>query len=314
VPSSSEEALTVNAVKKANPAVVSIVISKDIPMYQQQSNPFNDFFGNNFFNPFGSLPSPPPQQQGTQRQEIGGGSGFLVSSDGLIVTNKHVVSDTTADYTVFTNDGQQHTAKVVARDPSNDVAIIKIDGTGYPSLQFGSSDQLRIGQTVLAIGNPLGEFQNTVSKGIVSGLSRSITAGDLTGTSEELTNVIQTDAAINPGNSGGPLVDLNGNVVGVNVATVIGSQNIGFALPSKLVQSVAESVQKTGHIVRPYIGVRYQPITPALQQQMSLPVNYGALVTHGQNPGDAGVIPGSPADAAGIKEGDIILEVDGTKL
>lgn len=304
----------VSAVKKANPAVVSIVITKDVPVierYYEQSpgSPLD-----NFFNPFGNFQIPQYRQNGTQEQEVGGGSGFIVSSDGLIVTNKHVVSDTQANYTVLLNDGKKLDANVVARDPASDIAILKVEAKDLPFLEFGSSQNIEIGQSVIAIGNALGEFRNTVSVGVISGLARSITAGDQTGQSEQLENVLQTDAAINPGNSGGPLLSLDGKVIGVNVAVALGSQNVGFALPANTVKTVVESVQKTGRIIRPYIGVRYTLITPAIKEKNRLSVDYGALVLRGETPNDLAVIPGSPADKAGIKENDIILEVDGVKL
>jgi len=228
----SQESSVVNTVKKTNPAVISIVITKDVPKYEaynnpNQINPFGDPFGISglFFN------IPQYRQNGTEKKQVGGGSGFLVSPDGLIVTNKHVVSQTNVDYSVFTNDGKKHEATVVARDPLLDIALLKITGSNYPHLTLGNSDSLLTGQTVIAIGNALGEFRNTVSVGVVSGLARSITAGDSSGNIELLDHVIQTDAAINPGNSGGPLLDLQGRVIGVNVAVAQGSQNIGFALP-----------------------------------------------------------------------------------
>lgn len=311
-PQGGQEPSVIDAVKKAKPAVVSIVISKDVPIIeryydQNLSDPFNDFFGFNF-------QMPQYRQNGTQKQEIGGGSGFLVSSDGLVVTNKHVISDESADYTVFTNDGKKHDATVVARDPVNDLAILRIGGSGYPYLQFGNSDKLEAGQSVIAIGNALAQFQNTVSVGVISGLSRSITAGDGTGSSENLENVIQTDAAINPGNSGGPLLALDGTVIGVNVAIVQGSQNIGFALPSSIAKNVVESVQKTGKIVRPYLGVRYVVINEAIKETNKLSVDYGALIKPGQTADELAIIPGSPADKAGLVENDIILEADGVKI
>lgn len=310
----TQESFVVDAVKKSNPAVVSIIITKEVPKYVTSNvNPFGDLFGDN--NPFGNLFNIPQQQQnGTEKQEIGGGSGFLVTSDGLIVTNKHVVQDNTADYTVFTNDGKKHAATVIARDSVLDIAIIKIDGGSYPYLSFGDSDHLQVGQSVVAIGNALGEFKNTVSVGVVSGLSRSITAGDGAGKSELLDNVIQTDAAINPGNSGGPLLNLSGNVIGVNVAVAQGSQSIGFALPVNSVKSIVESVKTTGKIIRPYVGIRYTSVTEELKEKNNLTVDYGILVSRGQTASDLAVIPGSPADKAGIVENDIILTVDGTKL
>lgn len=314
----SQESLVVDTVKQVKPAVVSIIISKDVPKYVSVpgtggDNPFGGIFGNDpFFNQFFNAPQ--LQQNGTEKKEVGGGSGFLVSSNGLIVTNKHVVQDKTADYTVFTNDGKKHTATVIARDPVLDVAVIKIEGAGYPYLSFGNSDTLDVGQSVIAIGNALGEFKNTVSVGVVSGLSRQVTAGDSSGSSEVLSNVIQTDAAINPGNSGGPLLDLNGRVIGVNVAVAQGSQNIGFALPSNSISSVVDSVKSTGKIVRPYVGIRYIPITSELKDKNNLSVDYGILVSRGATQNDLAVIPGSPADKAGIVENDIILSVDGSQI
>ena len=309
VPAFSQDSLVINAVKKTNPAVISIIISQNVPKYeacanqdqQNSQNPFGDLFPGFDFN------IPQYCQNGTEKQDIGGGSGFLVSSDGLIVTNKHVVSQTNAEYTVFTNDGKEHTAKVVARDPVLDIALIKIDGTGYPFLNLGDSDTLQVGQSVIAIGNALGEYRNTVSVGVVSSLARSITAGDsMTGGSEVLDHVIQTDAAINPGNSGGPLLDLSGDVIGVNVAIAENSQNIGFALPIDSVKGAIESVESTGKIVRPYLGIRYVAINAAMKEANNLSVDYGILVKAGATANELAVIPGSPADKAGIVENDII--------
>lgn len=306
-----EDSAVIDVVEKSAPAVVSIIISKDVPKVQ-------DFFSNpfefpDFFDPFGT---PPDQnnQGGTEKQKIGGGSGFLITSDGLIVTNKHVVSDSTAEYTVITNDDKEHKAVVLAQDPINDIAVIRIEGTDYPTLNLGGSDELKIGQTVIAIGNSLGEFTNTVSRGIVSGLRRNVTASGGFGQTERLTNIIQTDAAINPGNSGGPLLDINGDVIGVNVAVAQGAQNIGFALPSNQIKKVVEQVKATGKISTPYLGVRYIPIDKIIQKENSLPFDYGVLVSRGEKITDFAVIPGSPADKVGIVENDIILEFNGTKI
>ena len=314
----TQDSMVVDAVKKANPAVVSIIISKEVPKYVPDNskpvpNPFGDFFGgNDFFNNFFNQPQ--YRQDGTEKKEIGGGSGFLVSKDGLIVTNRHVVDQKDVEYTVFTNDGEKHDAKVIARDSVLDVAIIEINGSNFPYLDFSDSDKLELGQSVIAIGNALGEFKNSVSVGVVSGLSRSIVAGDSFGKSEALDHVIQTDAAINPGNSGGPLLDLFGRVVGVNVAVVQGSENIGFALPINSIKSVIESVKATGKIVRPYLGIRYILVTPELKDKNNLTVDYGVLVQRGQDPAELAVIPNSPADKAGIVENDIILEINGKKI
>ncbi|MEK7572548.1 MAG: trypsin-like peptidase domain-containing protein [Patescibacteria group bacterium] len=310
----SQESFVIDAVKKTNPAVISIVISKNVPKYEayvdpnQQQNPFGDLFPGFYFN------IPQYRQNGTEKKEIGGGSGFFVSSDGLIVTNKHVVSQTDVDYTVFTNDGKKHEAKVIARDPVLDIALIKIIGSDFPYLSLGNSDSLQIGQSVIAIGNALAEYRNTVSVGVISGLARSVIAGDSFGNTELLDHVIQTDAAINPGNSGGPLLDLSGHVIGVNVAIAQGSQNIGFALPINNIKSAIESVKATGKIVRPYLGVRYIAINSEMKEKNNLSVDYGVLVKAGQNQNELAVIPGSPADKAGIVENDIILEIDGIKL
>ena len=310
----TQETFIIDAVKKTNPAVVSIIISKNVPKYEayidpnEQQNPFNDLFPGFSFN------TPQYRQKGTEKKEIGGGSGFLVSNDGLIVTNKHVVDQKDVEYTVFTNDGKKHTALVVARDPVLDIALIRISGSSFPYLSLGNSDSLQIGQSVIAIGNALAEFRNTVSVGVVSGLARSVTAGDASGKTELLDHVIQTDAAINPGNSGGPLLDLSGKVIGVNVAIAQGSQNIGFALPINSVKSAIESVKATGKIIRPYLGVRYVAINAEMKDKNNLLVDYGVLVKAGANQNELAVIPGSPADKAGIVENDIILEVDGVKL
>jgi serine protease Do len=173
---------------------------------------------------------------------------------------------------------------------------------------------LKVGQTVIAIGNSLGEFANSVSKGIISGLKRNVTAGSGFGETERLTNIIQTDAAINPGNSGGPLLDVSGSVIGVNVAMAQGAENIGFALPINQVENAINQIKTKGKISVPFIGIRYVIIDQAIQQQNNLPLDYGALVIRGERAIDLAVIPGSPADKAGIVENDIILEIDGSKI
>ncbi|MEK7499610.1 MAG: trypsin-like peptidase domain-containing protein [Patescibacteria group bacterium] len=239
------EKTVIQTVENVQKSVVSIVISKDVPIIEQSFpqgfDPFSQFFGNGS-SPF-SIQIPQLEQKGTKRQDIGGGSGFLVSADGMIVTNRHVVDQEGAEYTVFLNDGTKHTAKIVARDQLNDIAVLKIDVNNLPFLSFADSSALKVGQTAIAIGNSLGELRNTVSTGVVSGLSRSITAGNGFGKSEQLNEVIQTDAAINPGNSGGPLLNLSGQVIGVNVAIAQGSQNVGFALPANEIKKVVESVK-----------------------------------------------------------------------
>jgi serine protease Do len=307
----AEQDTVVSAVKKAKPAVVSIIVSKEVPKYDisyQNTDPFGGLF------PGGLFQTPIYTPNGTEKKEIGSGSGFIISSDGLIVTNNHVVADKDAIYEVLLNNSKKYTAKVLARDSILDVALVKISASNLPYLNLANSDSLEVGQTVIAIGNALGEFKNTVSVGVVSGLSRSIVAGDNVGQSERLDKVIQTDAAINPGNSGGPLLDLSGSVVGINVAVVQGSSNVGFSLPINSVKNVIDSVKKTGKIIRPYVGIRYINIDADLKAKNNLTVDYGILVQRGQTATDLAVIPGSPADKAGIVENDIILEIDGQKI
>jgi serine protease Do len=249
-----------------------------------------------------------------KKQQVGSGSGFIVSADGLIVTNKHVVSDDEATYTVVQSGGKEFEAKVLGKDPNNDIAILKIEGENFPVLPLGDSDAIKVGQTAIAIGNPLGEFANSVSRGIVSGIKRDVTAGSGFGQEERLTNIIQTDAAINPGNSGGPLFDIKGRVIGINVAVAQGAENIGFALPINDVKRIITQVRETGRIVTPYIGVRYALLNEKAAKTLNLPYNYGALILRGQNITDFAVIPGSPADKAGIIENDIILEINSKKI
>lgn len=300
-------------IERVNPAVVSVVVTKDVPIYEQYYEQFNPWgmFGGGF-----SIPR--TRESGTEEREVGGGSGFIVSEEGLVVTNRHVVSDNEARYSILMNDGKTFAVEVLARDQLLDIAILKINDlpndTKLTHLSFGDSEGLKLGQSVVAIGNALAEFRNSVSVGVVSGLSRSITATDELGRSENLDQVIQTDAAINPGNSGGPLLNINGEVVGVNVATSRGADNIGFALPAHVVKGVVESVKENGKIVRPFLGVRYTMITPQLQEKNNISVDYGALVARGESKDELAVMPGSPADKAGIVENDIILSIDGEKL
>lgn len=313
-PVTDEESKVVSAVKRASPAVVSIVATKDVAIVEQQ-NPFQQFCNDPFFKQFlGDQCNTPSQPPRTQTQQVAAGSGFIINSSGLILTNKHVVNISGANYTVIANDGKKYPAQVLARDPVQDLAVVKIDVSGLPALTLGDSNNLQIGQTVIAIGNALGQFSNSVSKGVISGLSRSITASEGGGSSETLSQVIQTDAAINPGNSGGPLLNLAGQVIGVNTAIVQGAQNIGFAIPINQAKKDISQVETTGKISYSYLGIRYALVTDDIKQKNNLSVNYGALVTRGSGAGDVAVAPNSPADKAGIKEGDIILEIDGKKI
>jgi len=307
----SYEQAIIDAAKNVSPSVVSIVISKNLPVYEQQwVNPFGDL------GPGFNFQIPQYVQKGSQLQEIGAGSGFIISADGLVLTNKHVVSDNTAEYTIFTNDGQKYTAKVLALDPVQDLAVIKIQGSEktFQPVAMGDSSSIQIGQTVIAIGNALGQFSNTVSVGVVSGLQRTISASDQTGGfSETLEGIIQTDAAINEGNSGGPLVNLKGEVVGINTATAQGAQSIGFAIPVNAAKKDVNQVITTSKIVYPFLGVRYVLVDSKIKEKYNLPVDYGALVLKGAN-GEAAVASGSAAEKAGIRENDVILEINGEKI
>ncbi len=306
----NEQSAIIDVVKRASPAVVSIIISKDlnkIPGYSSS--------GGVNLGPFGFFPFSNSDNSSTTPniQQVGGGSGFIIRSDGLILTNKHVVEDTTATYTVLTNDGKKYDAQVLSRDPVNDVAIVKIEATGLPTLTMGDSTDLQIGQRVIAIGNSLGEYQNTVTSGIISGIGRTITASGATG-SEQLEGVIQTDAAINPGNSGGPLLDIGGSVIGINTAMDSQGQLVGFAIPVNDLKRDVESFQKSGRIVKPFLGVRYVIINQAIKEQNQLTIDYGALIIGGGKISEPAVVVGSAADKAGLKEGDIILEINGQRV
>jgi len=311
-PTIDYEQAVVKAVEQSSPAVISIIISKDLPIIEQcPYNPFSDlppefqqFFGQGF-------EFYQPCQKGTKKQEVGGGSGFIISSDGLIVTNRHVVYDEKASYTVLTNDAKKYEARVLARDSYSDFAVIKISANNLPVVRLGDSDTVKLGQTAIAIGNALGEFRNTVSVGVISGLSRSVTAAGA-GLTEKFEGLIQTDAAINQGNSGGPLLNLKGEVIAINVAMVSGAQNIGFAIPINQVKKAIESVKTTGRIITPYLGVRYTMITPDLAKKEKLPVDEGALIRGTQD--GPGVVPNSPAAKAGLQAEDIVIELNAEKI
>jgi len=307
----------VKIINDTSASVVSIVISKDLPKLENYTNtPFQDFFKGTpfegFFGPLDlNLPQLPQDESG--KVEIGGGTGFVVGADGLILTNRHVVSDKNADYTVVTNDGKKYDAKIIFLDPVQDLAFIRVKGLSLKPLKFGDSDKIEIGQTAITIGNALGEFGNSVNVGVISGLKRKIDAS--TGASSEtLDQVIQTDAAINRGNSGGPLLNIYGEVVGVNTAMAIGAENIGFAIPINVAKNNVETMVKTGKIVYPYLGVRYVLVDKTIQQENKLSVDYGALIIRGDTQTQLAVMPGSPADKAGLLENDIILEFNGKKI
>jgi len=307
-----EEKAIVEIVKKSSPAVISIIITKDLPVLEEYFyspfKEFEEFFGPNFFQ----FKIPQYRQKGTEKKEIGGGTGFFISEDGMILTNAHVISDKEAEYTVLTNDGKKYPAKILARDNLRDLAVIKIEKGGrFPVLKLGDSDKLQIGQRVIAIGNALGEFKNTVSVGVVSGLGRTITASG-GGIMQTMEDVIQTDAAINQGNSGGPLLNLRGEVIGINFAMAQLAENIGFAIPINKAKKAIGQIKTLGKISQPFLGVRYIIINETVQERNNLPVNYGAWIIRDIK--ESGIYPGSAAEKAGLKEGDIILEINGEKI
>src|SRR4030042_1779192 len=277
----TEESVVINVAEKVSPSVVTVQIAIE----------------KSLINPFGLELEPfgfnlPPTQGETEKVEQDIGSGFIISQDGLIVTNKHVVSDLQAEYKVITNDDQSYNVQKIYRDPVNDLAILKIEAKGLQPVEMGDSDQLKVGQFVIAIGTALGEFRHTVTTGVVSGLGRGITAGSpYEGYVEQLDNVIQTDAAINPGNSGGPLLNSFGQVIGINIAIAAGGENIGFAIPINIVKEAIDNFNKTGQFDRPFLGIRYQMISRDVALMNNVP--QGAYVVE--------VVADASADDAGDK-------------
>jgi len=303
-----QESATISVVEKVTPAVVSIVVRKEAK--------FLDSKNNTFFERFFELQPTEGENttvQNSELVEIGGGTGFFVSSDGLIVTNRHVVNDEDAVYSVVTNDGHELEATVVARDAFLDIAILDVEGEDYPIASFGDSDALRIGQTVIAVGNTLSEYRNTVTKGVVSGINRRVVAGDLAG-EEVIEHAIQTDAAINPGNSGGPLINLFGEVIGINTATSFQGEAISFALPINDVTRIVSDVQEFGRIVRPWLGVRYVMLNTQIAKEEGVELIKGALIYSGDQEGEEAVFSGSPADVAGLQDGDVVISINNKEL
>lgn len=307
LPQEAHESKVISVVKESFPAVVSIIITKDLPILEEYwVSPFDD----DFWGPRFQVPQ--YREKGTEKKEVGGGTGFIISSDGMIITNRHVVSDEDAEYTVLTNDGEKYEASIIARDPVLDFAVLKItdNSKNFSTIKLGDSLNLQIGQTVIAIGNALAEFKNTVSVGVVSGLGRTVSASD-GNTAQVLEDIIQTDAAINQGNSGGPLLNLKGEVIGINTAMAMGAENIGFAIPVDKIKRGIEQVKENGKIVYPFLGVSYLLVTEEIQEENDLSVNYGAWIT--SSDGKA-ILPDSAAEKAGLKENDIILELNNEKI
>ena len=289
-----EESVVIDVVSNVGPSVVTVGIV-------QKARPSFDLF-----DPFGffGLPKGGDNQEPVE-EDIG--SGFIVSNEGLIVTNKHVVSDTTATYQVFLSDNKAYPVEKVYRDPVNDIAILKISAPAdqLKPVELGDSSSLRVGQFVVAIGTALGEFRNTVTQGVISGLGRGITAGSpFEGYIENIDGVIQTDAAINPGNSGGPLVNSISQVIGVNTAVARGAQNIGFSIPINIVKETLDNFNNTGQFTRAFLGVR----TRYIDQKEAISKGWV------QGAGVIEVISGSAAEEGGVKEGDIVKSVDGEKI
>jgi len=294
--------------KKVCPAVISVIVSKDLPKVE-------DFYSFPYGGKEYIMPMIEKDGKGmVEKTQIGGGSGFIISVDGYVLTSNHVVADISADYTVIVDPKHKYPAKVLSRNPINDVAVLKIEGKSFPYIELADSDQIEIGEEVVAVGNALGEFTDTLSAGIVSGLSRYITAfGSIDGQMQNLRGLIQTDAAINPGNSGGPLVNMDGKVIGINTAMIMGAQNIGFAIPINYTIKDLAEVKKYGKIVVPFLGIKYVIISKEMAKANKLTVEDGALVVR-EALGERPVIKDSAADRAGIKEFDIILECNEEKI
>lgn len=288
----SEENAVISVVERVGPSVVTIGIRKDES--EKRRDEFELFF--------------PEEEVEEESHEQYIGSGFVVQKDGLVVTNKHVVSERGLEYLVIDDKGNTYEVESIYRDPVNDIAILQTSSApenGFKQVELGDSANLKVGQFVIAIGTALGEFPSTVTTGVVSGLGRGITAGSpFQGFVEELDNVIQTDAAINPGNSGGPLLNSSGQVIGVNTAVSGQGENIGFAIPINIVKDSIKNFNNTGRFSRPYLGVSYTIISERSALLNEVP--RGAFVQD--------VITGSAADEAGILTGDIITEIDGEKI
>ncbi len=301
-----EESATIAVVERVTPAVVSIVIEVERGSLLPSEL--------DFFDPYFFPSEPLTEEEASELVEVGGGTGFFVTADGYIVTNRHVVSDEGAVFTVVTNDGAELPATVVAIDPFLDIAVLHVQGDDFPVVELGHSDNVRIGQTVIAIGNTLSEFRNTVTKGVISGINRRVVAGDSFGDSDVIERAIQTDAAINPGNSGGPLINLLGQVIGVNTAMSFEGESIGFAIPIDDVRKIVDDIRQYGRIIRPWLGVRYVLVTEEIAKEEGLSQTQGALIVKGAYDDEVAVFEGSPADLAGLQEGDIILSVEGEEI
>jgi|UniRef100_A0A7V3YGK1 serine protease Do len=285
--------IVADIVERVSPAVVNIDTLR-IAVYRSPLAPFfSDPFFRRFFGDIPELERQVPQK--------GIGTGFVFRSDGYILTNEHVIHGANKIKVTFI-DGKEYEGKVIGADPLTDIAVVKIDADNLPTIPLGDSDKARVGEFVIAIGNPYG-LSHTVTVGVLSAKGRPISAGD---SGREYENFLQTDAAINPGNSGGPLLNLRGEVIGINTAILPYAQGIGFAIPINMAKSILEQLIEKGRVVRAWLGVYIQDLTPELAQKFGLSEAKGALV--------ADISKGSPAEKAGLRRGDIILKVDGKEI
>jgi len=303
-----EESQTIHAIEEVQESVVSILVFEDV------ANGFTPFFG---YSDFGAVTG----DTQSNFQQTSGGTGFVVTTDGLILTNKHVLVNEAANYKVVFSDGRQLDAEIVSKDIFDDVGVLKIvvpddvEMEPLPVVKFGDSDDIRVGQRVLAIGNALALYSNTVTSGIISATGRQLSAYDNSGlVVENFSGLIQTDAAINLGNSGGPLVNLEGEVVGMNVAVAEAANGIGFAIPINDIKPLIDSVKENGEIVRPVLGLSYLILTEEQAKKIDANLSGGALVVGNSGFGNGAIVPGGAAEEAGIQERDLILSVDGVEI
>lgn len=307
VSTTTDENAMIEAQQAVAPAVVSIVEYVDLQELRGQ------YFGGS------GIPA-----SGETLKEVGGGTGFIIDPSGIVLTNKHVVSNEKGQYVALLNDGTEFEVSIEAVDPGNDIAIVRLLAEAgsdaeallgqLPYAKFGDSSELLVGQQVLAIGNALAEYENTTTAGIISATGRKVVASDAAGRPESLYGLIQTDAAINLGNSGGPLINLQGEVIGLNTAVDTEAQGIGFAIPIDDVKPAIESWQTYGAILRPMLGVRYVMLTAPRAHDLGFDVDHGALIVGDPQTGELAVVEGSPADEAGLEEADVVLAVDGTEI
>ena len=300
----------IGAIEKALPGVVSITASKEVELVAED------------LQKMGMVPEQFSKKLEDEAENgkvsVSGGSGFIVDPTGLVLTNKHVVQDKKASYKVVLNaSGKSYDIEVIGKDPLADIAILKIINPpkDLPTIKLGTAKNIKLGTAVIAIGNALGEFSNSVSTGIISGLSRFLSAiTDFEGHQERLRGLIQTDAAINPGNSGGPLINIEGEAIGINSAIVFGAQNIGFAIPIDRAKKDLEEIKKHGHIRSPFLGVKYVLLNKTVADHFRIPLRHGALVMREGLPEDKAVLPGSAAYEAGVKEHDVIVAANGKEI